>query len=373
MNCEASLTKKITNYVLISVAGFAILIKMVPKVSVIIPHHNGPDILNACLNSVLQTRYGDFEIIVVDDRSSDNSIKIVHDVFPMVNLVSTSSNVGFGSSCNQGARTAKGDIFVFLNNDTIVEPNWLSELVNTMEEYDARLATPKILSMKNKSRVNAAGGICDILGVGWNRGNGCVADGQFDKPEMVFYGSACLAVRRDVWEETGGYDESYFMYMEDVDLCWRAKLLGYDTLYVSSSVIYHHWRESTKDPYFIVRYVFRNNLKTILKNYSTRTLLLILPLYGAIRLGELIFFLSRSRKTFDIMLSGVLWNVRSLTQILTQRRGIQKSRRIKDRRILKQMVVRGFELSLISKKVTHPLGPFLTMGSARNSEMEENN
>lgn len=343
-----------------------------PRVSVIIPHHNGFEIIKNCVKSLLLTDYPNFEIIVVNDQSKDDSPYELSKEFPDVQIFTTDQNVGFGASCNLGAKAASGDIFVFLNNDTVVNPKWLTELVETMTIKDAQIATPKILFTKSDKVINAAGGSCDVFGIGWNRGNGDIDVGQYENPEKVFYGSACLAITKQVWSELEGYDESYFMYVEDVDLCWRAKLLGYDTYYASNSVISHVWRESTKDPQYILAHVFRNNFTTILKNYSFLTLILILPVYLVMKGLELVYFLSRSKKLFASMLSGMLWNIRSLSKIFTKRRKIQSSRKVRDRVVIKQMVGTAFEINIITGKIKHPIMELMTSRKTEGMDKTEN-
>ena len=332
---------------------------LTPKVSVIVPYHNGFETLNSCLQSVFDSDYPDKEVIVVDDASTDSGAERAKAIFKELMVVTNERNLGYGGSCNAGAAKSQGEYLVFLNSDTEVMPTWLSHLIRVSIEHDAQVATPRILFTGDKDLINAAGGSCDILGVGWNRGNGFKEKGQFLDPEYVFYGSACLLVRRDVWFEMGGFDESYFMYFEDVDFCWRCKLGGYETLYIPSSVIYHQWRETTKDPYFIASLVFRNHLRTILKNYSVTSLCMVLPVYFLLKVVELAYFSIKSKKMANIVVSGLMWNLRNLNTLSSARSMAQDKRRVRDSRIIERMSSLSVEFHLLIGNIQHPLRNFL--------------
>ena len=330
-----------------------------PKVSVIIPYHSGFETLTRCLQSVFDSDYPDMEVIVVDDLSADSGGERAKAMFKELSVITNKLNIGYGGSCNAGAAKSQGEYLVFLNSDTEVMSTWLNYLIEISIEHNAKIATPRILFMTNKDLINAAGGSCDIFGVGWNRGNGFQEKGQFVDPEYVFYGSACLLVSRDVWYEIGGFDESYFMYFEDVDFCWRSKLGGYETLYIPSSVIYHQWRETTKDPYFITSLVFRNHLRTILKNYSVAYLCMVLPSYLVLKVVELAYFSVKSKKMFNIVISGLMWNLRNLNSLSSARSKAQNKRKVKDSHIVERMSMLSVEFRLLTGNIKHPLRRFL--------------
>jgi len=311
------------------------------------------------LTSVLSSDYSPFEIVVVDDCSTDDSSTLFAEFASQITLLRTPRNSGFGVACNLGASKARGDVFVFLNDDTTVHPEWIGELIRAVEDSSVGLATPKVLYYRHQNVINAVGGECDLLGFAWSRGHGQQDAGQYERRELVFYGSCCLLVRRNVWTEIKGFDEKYFMYHEDVDLCWRAQIAGFPVLYVPSSIVFHDWQRARTSVSFVAGQIARNSLRTVLKDYQLAELLAILPLHLAVRLAEVVFF-SRSRPELSKQLvSGLHWNVKMLGDTLEERRAVQKRRRVSDREICQRMVKGSMELQGVLGRSANPALPHL--------------
>jgi GT2 family glycosyltransferase len=330
---------------------------ILPLVSVIVPHYNGFERLDRCLTSLEKTIRVNLEIIVADDCSTDNSADLIQYEHPTIKIVKTASNSGYGTACNTGFKIAKGEFVVFLNNDTEVEPDWAYELISSMIKDAFYIATPKILFLENKNIINAEGGSCDKLGMGVNRNNGSVNYNHVSRLETTFYGSACLAVKASLFEALHGYDESYYMYSEDVDLCWRAHLIGHKTLYVPSSIVYHSWMGTTKSAYFSLTYQLRNSLTTIIKNYSLVTLIYTVPASILLMLGEVIYFSISARKMSKNILSGIKWNLINIRQTLLKRRAIQKTRIVRDAVIKAEMETFSFSFKVFLRSHETPILP----------------
>ncbi|MEM3062363.1 MAG: glycosyltransferase family 2 protein, partial [Nitrososphaerota archaeon] len=181
-------------------------------VSIIILNYNGDSVLLECLESVFSSNYHNFEVIVVDNASSDGSDRLTKKHFPQIRLIKNKRNLGYSIGNNIGILEAKGEYIVLLNNDTIVHPDWIKELIAAAQRYpDAAFLQPKILFEGNRRVINSAGNMIHIAGFGLCRGIGEVDNGQYDKEEEIGYASgACVFARRRAIEEIGLLDSTYF-------------------------------------------------------------------------------------------------------------------------------------------------------------------
>jgi GT2 family glycosyltransferase len=210
-----------------------------PRTSVIVLNWNGLRWLDDCL-SALRRQSGSFEILVVDNASSDGSVqRLRHD--PDVRLVALDRNVGFAGGNNAGARQARArDYLVFLNNDTAVQDGWLDALVGALDaDGDAALATSHIVFMHDPSIVDSAGDGYLLAGGAFKRWHGTRHAPGPHVEEVFGACGAAFAIRRSVFEALGGFDDRLFMVYEDVDLSYRARLAGHRCLYVPTAVVHH--------------------------------------------------------------------------------------------------------------------------------------
>lgn len=214
---------------------------MPPEISVIVLNYNGRQWLGACLDALAaQAGAPSFETIVVDNASIDRSAEFVAERYPSVRLLRTETNLGFAAGNHVGARAAAGSSLAFLNNDTIAAPDWLARLHASLAKRPAyALATSRIVFMDHPDMVDSAGDGYFRAGGAFKRGHGS-ATHEYSSSEEVFgaCGAACL-IRRTVYEALGGFDESFFMVYEDVDLSYRARLLGHRCWYAADAVVRH--------------------------------------------------------------------------------------------------------------------------------------
>jgi GT2 family glycosyltransferase len=212
-----------------------------PLVSIIIPNWNGAHHLPDCLSSLRKQRYPRFEVILVDNGSTDESLTLLARDYPKARVIPLSENRGFAPACNLGMRAARGEILVLLNNDTKVDPGWLGALVATFERHpEAGAVTGKMLLFDRRDHLHTAGDFYRLDGTPGNRGVWQRDEGQFDEEVPVF--SACggsAAYRRTMLDEIGLLDEVFFFSCEDVDLGWRAQLAGWPCIYTPEAVVYH--------------------------------------------------------------------------------------------------------------------------------------
>jgi len=204
-----------------------------PLVSIIIINYNGRSYLEECLESLMEINYSNFEVILVDNNSEDDSIEFVKNNFPSVIILKLSKNYGFAKPNNIGAKIAKGDFLLFLNNDTIVTPNFITELVQVSLQ-DKQIAVLQSLLLKSENEVDSSGDFIDVLGRVYS--SKVIPVGV--KPILSARG-ASMMVRKDAFWKLGGFDEKFYVSYEDVDLGWRAWLIGYKVVIVPNSIVYH--------------------------------------------------------------------------------------------------------------------------------------
>jgi GT2 family glycosyltransferase len=213
-----------------------------PLVSVVVVNYNGLEFTGKCLESLRSQTHPAVETIVVDNASGDGSADLVREQFPGVKLVVNRQNVGFAAGNNVGIREARGGYVALLNNDAEADPAWLEELVRVAEaEPRVGMCASKVLFTRQREVLNSTGLLIyrDLTAV--NRGMGERDVGQYDRVEETFgpYGAAAF-YRKKMLDEIGLFDETYFMFREEDDLAWRARLAGWVCYYVPRARVYHY-------------------------------------------------------------------------------------------------------------------------------------
>ena len=250
-------------------------------IAVVILNWNGLKMLQTYLPTLVErtTCCGAF-IVVADNGSTDGSVAWLQEAWPDIRTLSFDKNYGFTGGYNRSLREIDADYYVLLNSDIEVGENWLEPLVNFMEEHpDVGVCQPKVRSVAERDRfeyAGAAGGFIDKFGYPFCRGrilsNVEKDEGQYDEPEECFWATgACMVVRSALYHHLGGLDESFFAHMEEIDFCWRAKLLGYRVWCVPASTVWHVGggtlpNNSPRKLYFN----YRNNLLMLYKNLPDR-------------------------------------------------------------------------------------------------------
>ena len=249
-------------------------------VSIIIPNYNGEDLLYNCINSIYKNiSIKDFEIIVVDNGSTDNSINRVKSNFQNVEIISSNSNLGYSGGCNLGATHASGKYLLFLNNDTEHSNEWIEKLVYFLDSNSKIAAVqPKILNIHNKKLFDyagGAGGFIDKFCFPFVQGrifHTLEEDhNQYNNPSRIFWASgAAFMIRSNIFKTLEGFDKVYFSYMEEIDLCWRAQAMGYKIYSVPDSFVYHYGKQTIKENTIKSHYLnHRNSWILFFKNSFT--------------------------------------------------------------------------------------------------------
>jgi GT2 family glycosyltransferase len=238
-----------------------------PFLSVIVPTLNGMKWLPTLMEALERQTFRDFEVIVVDDGSSDESVSWLESNYPAVRVIVNRSNLGFVASCNMGADVARGKIIVFLNNDTEPVAEWAEQLALAVCSYpQAGIFASKLLLFDQRDTLHSAGDSLGVDGIPRNRGVWQRDSGQYDLQSAIFGGcGGAVAYRRELWSALGGFDEAFWMYVEDADFAFRAQLLGWNAAFVPGARVYHHL-SATGGGVLASYYVGRNTIWLIAKN-----------------------------------------------------------------------------------------------------------
>lgn len=245
------------------------------RLAIVILNWNGASLLKEYLPKVIN-HSGDAEIYVIDNASTDDSVKMLQTLFPEIAVIENNENLGFAGGYNEGLRSIDSDLFCLLNSDVEVSPNWTTPVLETFKEnHEIAIAQPKILDLKDKDYfeyAGAGGGFIDKLGYPFCRGRIFQSlekdEGQYDDITEVFWATgACMFIKKEVFESLKGFDASYFAHQEEIDLCWRAQNVGHKVFYIGKSHVYHLGGSTLKNSNPNKTFLnFRNSLYSITKN-----------------------------------------------------------------------------------------------------------
>ncbi|MFQ5772613.1 MAG: glycosyltransferase family 2 protein [bacterium] len=314
-----------------------------PLVSILILHHSKSKTafkyLVNCLKSLEKSTYRNFEVILFDQSPTSVVANYISRHFSHVKVIKIKKNLGAAEGRNQAAKFAHGDYQVFLDYDTKPEPEWLEELVKAVQCSRPNVAVFGSFEAPYNERVKNGGvhGTCDILGCTYGeKENKHQIDPRYFHFEVL---EAALLVKRGVFETIGGFDPRYWILCEGLDLCWRARLAGYDIVHVRSAV-YHHAGLSTKHlSRKSVYFTERNTLMTLIKNYSLKTLTFILPLsILQLMLEVFIFAFSGKPDLAFAVIRAILWNFKHLKENWIWHLKTQRLRRVSDKAIMNKML-----------------------------------
>jgi hypothetical protein len=287
-------------------------------VSIIIVNWNAKEYLKGCIDSILSQTFTDYEIILVDNASSDDSVVFVEDNFPEVKIIKNNSNIGFAGGNNIGIEASNGKIIALLNPDTIVDKDWLSILINVMKSSEKISAvTGKMYYLGDKYGKNTV--FCT-----WSKVNPYSASPynfHDDEPisKVDYLSGAAMIIKKDVLGEIGLMDPDYFLYFEETDLCARMIRSGYDLLYVPSAIVWHEvspLSNSIKKIY----YMERSRIRFTLKNFDSLYIFLFLFIF----LGETLYVLFRDIKNRNFSrtktrFKAIWWNLVNFKNTLHDR------------------------------------------------------
>jgi GT2 family glycosyltransferase len=341
-----------------------------PLVSILVLNYNGKKFLKECFDSILKSTYSNYEIALVDNNSTDDSVAYTEAHYPMVRIVQTHKNGGYSRAYNIAFREAQGKYYILLNNDVVVAKNWLEPLV-TVAETDDKIGAlqPKIRSLIDYGYfeyAGACGGFMDKYGYPFLRGRIFYTieqdEGQYDDEMSVFWTSgAAMFVRADALKKSGDLDEDFVHHMEEIDLCWRLHLVDYRLKVIPESVIYHYAGATIKaDSFKKIYWNHRNGIFTLIKNLEKGNLAKILLVRYTLdvinvfhaAIGQLDF-----KHAYAVVKSHI-WLLLHIPMIFRKRREVQKLRVVPDKeyQYLMYNKILVFDYFLRGKKTFKSLG-----------------
>ena len=313
-----------------------------PEVVVLILCHNGRKYLDDCLSSVLGSDDGRIvrRVVVVDNASTDGSGDTVAENFPDVELVRSETNRGFAGGNNFGWEHIKQahpgcDFLVLLNQDTIVESGWLRALAEFMTAHEsAGAAQPMLMMHPETDVINTAGNVSHYLGFGYCGGYRSRDRARYDAPAVVNYASgAAVMLRAELLRAHGLFEEAMFMYLEDADVSWRLRQLGYDSYLVPAATVYHKYSFANRYGYYY--HLEKNRTWLLGVYYRWPTLLLLAPAWVLMELGQWAFALLSGLIGQKLRASAYCLRPVNLGTLWRARRAAQKRRIIGDRAFLR--------------------------------------
>lgn len=324
-------------------------------ISIVIANFNGEKYLKTCLLSVLKSDFKNFEVLIVDDGSTDRSLEILDDFQKRdsrIIVLKNEKNLGAAASRNKAIVKAKGSVIVFLDNDTEVTPGWLDEFNRSLSLKNVGAAQALLLDFKNRNNIQMAGGKL-IPYVAWletyyqDKKYKKISDKLIDKPIVGV--SAALAVKRESLDILKNFDVKEALYTEDLDFCWRIWISGFKVVLASKSIVYHytksvsqraHMRSSNFHVYY---HLSKNSLRSIIKNNEFKNIPINLFLSIVINLvrGILVFIRRGDTSAFFGAIWGLGWNVVNSLDTIRSRMIIQKTRKYSDKYLFKQIFAEG--------------------------------
>lgn len=302
-------------------------------VDVIILAYNSRDDIKECLDSLSSRRFLK-DIIVVDNGSNDGTFDFLEKNFKDIRLLKIPENTGYAAGNNAGFRQSSSKYIAVLNPDTVVDQNWLSDLIVPLEkDPHISVVTSKILLYKKNNTINTCSNHSHFTGLDFCRGLDEPSSSFSDTQEVGAVSGCAFAIRREIFEELGGFDPDFFLYLEDIDLSWRARLAGYKIMFVPTSIVYHKFRLSVAP--WKEFYLERNRYLMLLKNCSLKMLILISP---ALIVTEFVTWghaiLHGSPFIYN-KLRAYWWVFTNPGKIINKRRRVQKNRKISDREFIR--------------------------------------
>jgi GT2 family glycosyltransferase len=324
-------------------------------VSVIVTNYNGKKYLKNCFDSLLEQTHKNMEIIMADDGSNDDSVSFVRENYPQVILSVNEKNSGLSVTSNNGAKYAKGNYLLFYNNDTISFPNFIKEMVK-VANFDQKIGVVCPIQLPYNSEDDAKMNDAQKdIGVGSDiYGYICLAKDA----GHIFYPDAAIFIRKDLFEKIGGFDPDFFLYGEDMDICWRVHLLGYKIAVAHNARFRHDsFCAKTQDGKFQTtlkrRYlVERQVINKMFKYYKFGTLVWLFPKFMIYYAAESLYFLIvklNPKMFYEVYLRAIFWNLSKISTISKNRKHIQSTRKVNDKYILNLMYPKYRKLEVARK------------------------
>jgi GT2 family glycosyltransferase len=305
-----------------------------------VPNWNGMKFIGMCLDSLDQSDFCSYEVIVIDNGSVDGSREMIEKDYPLVRLIKNPENMGFAVACNQGIKAAKGKYISLLNNDIEVESNWLTKLYEGMERHpECGMGTTKMMFLDQRDVFYNAGDLFHAWSAGGGRGQGEKDIGQYEEEDYVFGACAGAGIyRRDFFEKVGIFDEDFFIFAEDVDINMRGQLQGFKCVYLPKAKVYHIGTATVG--LYSDRYIYlckRNDIFVLIRNYSLKLYFKYLWTILRHQINDIKYFTYRGQGV--VLFKSKLDVFKMLVPMLIRRFSIQKSRTVTDK-IIDRLIIK---------------------------------
>ena len=296
------------------------------KIGIAILNWNGLNLLKSHLKGVV-SKSNNSCVYIIDNNSSDGSVKFVRDNFPEVKIISLDKNYGFAGGYNKGLKAITEDLICIMNNDIEVTSNWLDPIREIFSEKPNSIVQPTIMDLNNRQYfeyAGASGGFIDKYGYPFCRGRIFKTleknNGQYLDSKIFWASGACMFLPKKQFFELGGFDESFFAHMEEIDLCWRAFNSGIDCLASSNSIVYHIGAATIKEDSNKNYLNYRNSLIMLTKNLPLKSLLYVIFIRVIFDIISIMRYFTQGR--FNLSTSVIKAHInyfKLANQILTQR------------------------------------------------------
>ena len=339
-------------------------------VSIIIPVYNGEHHLDELIENLVNQTYKKIEIITVDNNSTDNSLellKVLSKEKTFLRIFSNKKNEGYCGGCNKGIENAYGEFLLFLSQDRIMNNDWIEKIVDEINENEKTACVIGKVEREGASSPEY-GHSYDVYGAVLINGSPVESN--------LFFGGGTVLIRKKILDEIGGFDPEFFIYQEDVDICWRIRLSGNkikivenaicqnkgggisDTFYDSDKFQIKFDSELVNVPIYKFYYSQKNRIRTMLKNYSIKNVCKRIPIsIGMIFLRGIFMSIKNKNKSYlTAVFKGFFWNILYLNNTLQFRKKIQKNRIIDDYEIEKYMISHSIELEGIKMIIRNFIG-----------------
>ena len=318
-------------------------------ISVVIPSWNGINLLKKCLPSLLKQSFKDFEVIIVDNGSTDNSVAYIKKNYPKFITIQLPKNMGFAAAVNIGIKKALGKYIILLNNDTEMDKKCIQYLITAAEKHpEVGMVAAKIKNFYKRNIIDNTGDSVDIVGHSFTRGTGQKDSILFNKPGYIFLATGGGSLfKRTVFDRIGYFDEDYFFYMEDVDFSFRAQLAGFKAWYEPKAVIYHmRMATSSKNMSMVEPICFRNMTMNIIKDYPMSLIFHNFNWLKIILVNINTIKYLRRKGYFKQALEAEWYVLKNLKTLLKKRKEIQSKKIVSDQYILDNVQTRKLLLPL---------------------------
>lgn len=324
-----------------------------PEISYLVVCYNSEKYITKCIDSILNQSHKNYEIIVIDNNSQDNTVLIVKE-FAMKNerikLITNQKNVGYGNAITIAIENSRGEFIAILNDDVFLDQYWTQNLLQIFKSDE------KIMSASGKvlfpnGEIQSTGGMMDKYGAVVQRDSKIFHSRKIKSQSFFYNDGSSFMIRKKILDEVS-FDPKLFLYYEDVDLCWKIRMLEYKIEYVSEAISYHDMSHSNSEMSVSkFYYLSRNRIYVCQKNYSSKNAICLIPRALFLMFINAIFYdTTKSQKGYtNAFLKALIWNLSNLGHTLREQKRLRTSNKISDSELDNHIIQNSIELSLIKK------------------------